>query len=438
MIMIKPIAVVGLITICCVFLSSCSAGSAYESEQNTISDPTRVIHYVSSDLEEQQPRIISEQARQFEELHPGYKYEFENVNTSDLVRKIQLLAASNDLPEIFSYESGRPLEQLANNGFVLDIEKVFHELGLQNELNPAAVKLLKSTVRDKGLYALPLEVNIEGFWYNKELFAKYGLSVPETWDDLLDAAEVFKSNGVQPFALSGAQKWPITRLINGYVIRKYGYDVMQRVERKELKVTDPGFIEAAAMVQHMAQEGYFGKHVNTTEMDEASAFFLQGKAAMFYTGSWSLRDFNSSLKNQIGTDAIGLFNIPLVPGGKGTKDDWLMNAGLATSLSAASYDDKMKEWLKAVFTGYGDKAMKENGVITGFNVQHMPADVPELTKMAQETIDSVKNGTLWFEALFDPDTQTIAWNNAQLLISSEDYTPQMYMQDLQAALDKQT
>lgn len=436
--MSKPAAAIGVlsvVTAICLLLVSCSSGSYGSDEQ--ISDPTRVIHYVSSDLEEQQPRIISEQAREYEKKHPNMKYEFESVNTSDLVQKIQLLAASNDLPEIFSYESGRPLEQLADNGFILDIEKVFRELGLQNELNPAAVKLLKSMVRDKGLYALPLEINIEGFWYNKDLFAEYGLAVPETWDDLLHVAEVFKSHGIQPFALAGANKWPITRLINGYVIRKYGYDAMQRVARKELKVTEPGFVEAAAIVQQMAQQGYFGKYVNTTETDEASTLFLEGKVAMFYTGSWSLRDFNSSLKNQIGTDAIGLFNIPLVKGGVGTKDDWLMNAGLATTLSAASYDDTMKEWLKAVFTGYGDKAMKEYGVISGFNVQNMPADVPRLTQLAQETIDSVKNGALWFEALFDPDTQTIAWNNAQLLIVSKDYTPEMYMQDLQAALDKQ-
>ncbi|GLX66133.1 ABC transporter substrate-binding protein [Paenibacillus glycanilyticus] len=429
-------ATLGLFAAFCLLLVSCSNSSKYSSDEQ-ISDPTRVVHYVSSDLEDQQPRIISEQARDYEKAHPSIKYEFENVSTSDLVQKIQLLAASNDLPEIFSYESGRPLEQLADNGFILDIEKTFRELGLQDELNPAAVKLLKSMVRNKGLYALPLEINIEGFWYNKDLFAEYGLAVPETWDDLLHAAEVFKSHGIQPFALAGANKWPITRLINGYVIRKYGYDAMQRVERKELKVTEPGFVEAAAVVQQMAQQGYFGKYVNTTETDEASALFLDGKVAMFYTGSWSLRDFNSPIKNKIGTDAIGLFNIPLVDGGAGTKDDWLMNAGLTTSLSAASYDDTMKDWLKAVFTGYGDKAMEENGVITGFNVQNMPPNVPKLTQMAQQTIDNVKNGTLWFEALFDPDTQTIAWNNAQLLIASKDYTPEMYMQDLQAALDKQ-
>jgi len=419
-------------------LASCSGQGEYRSDQGTIANTGRTIRYVTSDLEYQQPRIISEQARAYEKSHPDVKYEFESVNTSDLVQKIQLLAASNDLPELFAYESGRPLQQLSDNGYVLDIEKVFADIGLGDQLNPAAVSLLKSMTRGKGLYALPLEMNIEGFWYNKQLFAKYGVREPRTWDELLKAADTFRTHGIQPFALAGAQKWPITRLINGYVIRRYGYDVMQRVDRQELRVTDPGFVEAADVVRRMALEGDFGDHVNTTSLEEASAMFLQGKAAMYYTGSWSLRDFNDPAQNRIGADQIGLFNIPLVEGGVGTEDDWLLNAGLTTSFSAAAYDDTMKQWMKAVFTDYGDKAMGEMGIITGFKVDHMPADLPPLTKMVQSKIENVKHGALWFEALFAPETQAIAWNNAQLLVSSASYSPKMYMEDLQQALDKQS
>lgn len=419
-------------------LVSCGTKDAYLSHPETIANPNRIIHYVTSDLEYQQPRLISEQARAYEKSHPNVTYEFENVNTSDLVQKIQLLAASNDLPELFAYESGRPLEQLSDNGYVLDVEKVFADIGLGDQLNPAAVSLLKSMTRGKGLFALPLEMNIEGFWYNKALFAQYGVSEPHTWNELLQAADTFREHGIQPFALAGAQKWPITRLINGYVIRKYGYDVMQQVDRRELSVTDPGFVEAAALVQRMALRGDFGDHVTTTGLEEASAMFLQGKAAMYYTGSWSLRDFNDPAQNKIGEGQIGLFNIPLVEGGVGTEDDWLLNAGLTTSFSAAAYDDTMRKWTKAVFTDYGDKAMSEMGIITGFKVNHMPADLPPLTKMVQSKIEKVRNGALWFEALFAPETQAIAWNNAQLLVSSAKYTPEMYMEDLQQALDKQS
>ncbi|MBB6694799.1 extracellular solute-binding protein [Cohnella xylanilytica] len=436
--MIKPLRALAAAVALVPVLASCSAGGiGLEGGKTIVSDKARVIRYVTSDLEFMQPRLISDRAREYEKSHPDVKYEFENVGTSDLLQKIQLLAASNDLPDLFAYESGRPLERLSDNGYVLDVEKAFAEIGLGDELNPAAVKLLKSMTRSQGLYALPLEINVEGFWYNKKLFAKYGVKEPKTWDELLQAAERFRTAGVQPFALAGAQKWPITRLINGYVIRVYGYDAMQKVDRGELRLTDPGFVEAASVVQKMALRGYFGDHVNTTDMEEAVNRFLQGQAAMYYTGSWSLRDFNDPAKNRIGTEQIGLFNIPLVAGGKGTTDDWLLNAGLTTSFSAASYDDTMKKWVKAVFEDYGDRAMKEKGVISGFKVDRMPASLPSLTQLAQTTIESVKNGALWFEALFDTDAQAVAWDNAQLLVMNADYTPRMYMEELQAAIDRQ-
>ncbi|SFB06157.1 raffinose/stachyose/melibiose transport system substrate-binding protein [Cohnella sp. OV330] len=420
-----------------ILLPACGGVSSYSSDRPVVSDPTRVIRYVSSNLESQQPRIVSELARDYEREHPSVRYEFENVNTSDLLQRIQLLAASNDLPELFTYESGKPLQQLSEHGFVLDIEQAFGELGLGDALNPTAVKLLKSMTGGKGLYALPLEINIEGFWYNKTLFEQNGIEVPKTWDQLLQAAETLEQAGVQPFAVAGSQKWTLTRLINGYVVRKYGFDAMARVSRGELSLTDPGFVEAADVVQRMALQGYFGDHVNTTDLDEATAMFLQGRAAIYYTGSWSLRDFNDPKQNRIGEDRIGLFNIPLVPGGAGGEGDWLLNAGLTTSFSAAGYDDEMKRWMKSVFSDYGNKAMSEMGIITGFKTDRLPQTLPPLTQLAQSKIDGVQNGTLWFEAFFNAETQATAWNNAQLLVSSASYTPAMYMADLQVALDKQ-
>ncbi|ASS68615.1 MULTISPECIES: extracellular solute-binding protein [unclassified Paenibacillus] len=436
--MSKGLRALGVLALVLAAASGCGSGVGGLPRDTGVQDSERTIHYVSSMLETQgSARIIGELASEYGGKHPEVRYSFENVNTSDLLQKIQLLAASNDLPELFSFESGKPLEELADHGFVVDLEQAFKELGLYDRLNPAAVKLLKSMVGGKGLYALPLEMNIEGFWYNKRIFESCGLREPRTWTELMESADVLQRHGVQPFALAGAEKWPITRLINGYVIRLYGSAIMQRVSRGEVRVTEPGFIEAAGVVQGMALKGYLGDHVNTTDLNEAAAMFLNGKAAMFYSGSWSLRDFNDPTANAIGPKAIGLFNIPLVEGGAGTEEDWLLHAGLTTSFSAAAYDDKMKGWMKSVFRDYGDRAIHEMGYLPGFKVDRMPDELPPLTKMVQQKIDGVKNGTLWFEALFDPEAQTVAWNNAQLLVSNEDFTPSMYMEELQQVLDKQ-
>jgi raffinose/stachyose/melibiose transport system substrate-binding protein len=402
--------------------------------------PEVVIHYLTVQQEDEGwPKIIGELTSEYQADHPNVKWEYENIPQTDLVQKVQLLAGSDSLPLMFNYESGAPLLDLVNSGQVLELEQTFKDLGIYEELNPGAVSLLKGLVNDVGLYALPLELNIEGFWYNKQIFADNGLEVPITWDEMLQAAETLQQNDIQPFAVSGFQKWPITRLINGYVMRKYGYDVMARVAAGELKVTDPGFIEAAQVVQDMGLKGYFGEGVNTLDYGPAQDLFLQGKAAMFYMGSWAVRDFNNPEVNKIGADNIGFFNIPLVEGGVGTLGDYSINAGLTTSFSKAKYEENAEgvgDWMKFVFSNYGDRAMSDLGLITGFRVEQMPAEVPPLTQMTVKEIDKVENGAPWFEARFNAKTQSVATDNAQLLITG-DMTPEEYMTELQKAIDEQ-
>ncbi|MFC5529671.1 ABC transporter substrate-binding protein [Cohnella yongneupensis] len=428
----------GIVSLACiaVLLSACSDHSIEDAAETE--SPAKTIMYLSSiNDNEGSSRIIGELASEYEQLHPDASYKFEYVPESNLSQRVQLLAASNDLPALFSYQSGRPLLDIIKSDAALDVENVFTQLGMLDRLNPAAVELLKAYVDGAGLYALPLEMNIEGFWYNKAIFAKLDIQEPKTWDEMLDAAEKLKQVGIQPFSVAGKEKWPITRLINAYVIRKFGTDAMEKVDKGQLKLTDPGFEEAARTVQDMGLRGYFGPRVNTIDMSTSVNQFLQGKAGMFYMGSWQLRSFNDAVINKIGTDQIGFFSIPLVQDGVGTLDEYPVNAGLTTSFSKAAYTPEVGEWMKFVFERYGDRAMSELGMVTGFNVQTLPADLPPLTKMVLDKINHVKKGALWFEARFGTKSQFVAWDNAQLLVTNGGYKPEQYMRELQQLIDQE-
>jgi raffinose/stachyose/melibiose transport system substrate-binding protein len=427
-----------LTVLCCslfAILSSCGSPAMKDTESQD--EPITTVLYLSSNKEnEGSAKIISELAREYEQLHPNIRFTFENVSERDLSQRVQLLAASNDLPVLFSYQSGRPLLDIIHSDAALNMEQTFTDLGILDKLNPAAVNLLKEYVDGAGLYALPLEMNIEGFWYNKQIFAQYGLKEPQAWDEMLDIANTLQQGGIQPFSVAGKEKWPITRLINAYVIRKYGADAMERVDKGSLSLTDRGFIEAARVIQKMGLQGYFGPRVNTLDMGTSVNQFLQGNAAMFYMGSWQLRAFNDPAINQIGTDQIGFFSIPLVNGGAGNLDEYPVNAGLTTSFSKEAYTPEVGKWMKYVFERYGDRAMSELGMVTGFNVKSLPADAPPLTKMVQDKINHVKKGVLWFEARFSTKSQLEAWDNAQLLVTNANYTPEQYMQELQKQIDQ--
>lgn len=375
--------------------------------------------------------VINSLSRDYQKSRPGFSYQIQ-MQPTDLSQKLQLLAASNSLPTLFSIDQPSLLQQLSARGQVVDLEQTFKRLGIYDRLNPVAVALNKKVAGGK-LVSLPLELNIEGFWYNKQLFAQNGIREPRTWDDLVKAADTFQKKGIQPFAASGEQKWPLTRLIGGYVARKYGADAMDRVKAGTLKVTDPGFVEAVTAVQNLGTKGYFGKGVTTVDYQGAVDTFLQGKAAMFYMGSWALSNFNDKAQNKIGAQNIGFFNFPTVRGGKGTLNDWSINTGLGASINAKQNDAALGQWMKYVFSNYGDRALAEQGLITGFKTTKTPANLPPLTRLVQQRLNTARNGYLWFEGYFSPKATSVASDNVQPLVTG-DLSPRDYLQQLQAAL----
>jgi raffinose/stachyose/melibiose transport system substrate-binding protein len=358
-------------------------------------------------------------------------YEYQNVPQQELNQKIQLLAASNNLPTVYPVGDPAVVQQLYKSGQALDLEEALKNLGVLDKVSPAALVLQKKIGGGKFL-ALPLELNIEGIWYNKKLFAAQRIAVPNTWAQMMAAAEKFKAAGVQPFSAAGGEKWPVTRLINGYVARKYGADAMERIANGKLKATDAGFVEAAAAIQDMNKKGYFGQGVNTIDYTTALNTFMTGKAAMFYMGSWTLRDFNDP-KNKLDADTIGFFNVPTVAGGKGSRNDWSVNTGIGTVINAKTYNESVGGWLKYLVSNYGERSLADNGQISGFKVGKTPANLPALTKLTIDKLEAAKKGYLWFEGKMSPKASSVASDNVQLLLTG-DMSPETYMAELQKVL----
>ena len=54
---------------------------------------------------------------------------------------------------------------------------------------------------------MPFAANASGVLYNVELFAEHDVEVPQTFDELIAAAETFEAAGVTPFYGMLADAW---------------------------------------------------------------------------------------------------------------------------------------------------------------------------------------------------------------------------------------
>ncbi|MTE24319.1 ABC transporter substrate-binding protein [Microbacterium sp. ZXX196] len=358
--------------------------------------------------------------------------EVDTTPQTNLDQQLQLLAGQGALPVLFSAGNAPSLTaELADAGNVADFEEVLGDLGIADQIEPAAVSTIENLYG--GFRALPFEYNVEGIWYNTAIFAENGIDEPQTFDDLVAAAETLSAAGVQPFSASGEQGWPITRLISSYLFRDLGPDALQKVADGEAALTDPEYVAAAQAIADLGAEGWFGQGVGSIDMATSENQFLNGSAAMFYMGSWFLSGLNDPEMNQIGVENVGFMPFPGVEGGAGDRSQLAANVGLPLTMNANLVNDDTTPWLECIVENYGATALEQENRVSGFALNEEVADVPELTAMVQEQVANTETTVLWFEALFSAEATTTSQRNAAPLLTGS-ITPEEFMEMVQADL----
>ncbi|MDR0417625.1 MAG: extracellular solute-binding protein [Propionibacteriaceae bacterium] len=357
------------------------------------------------------------------------------VPTNDVTTRAQLLASQNALPVIFpaSSQSVRPTGDLVTSGMVVDYEQVFTELGIIDNVLPAARDAIAQAY-DGRLATLPFQFNIEGIFYNKQIFREQGIEVPTTFAALKAAAQKLLDAGIQPFSVAGATGWPATRWISTYLLRDLGSDALAKVRDGEAKLTDPGYVRAAQALQDLGVAGYFGRGVGSIDYDMANNEFATGKVAMMYGLTSLLAVFSDPAQTPIGADQVGLMSFPAVEGGRGSITEFPANAGTPVAMSSKLYGPKVGDWLKCISENYASALLKDQGAISGFVVKQPVSGVAPLTQDVLDLMASSTGGLLWFESLMDEKSRDVAKFAVAQLITGE-MSAEDYMAAVQQSLD---
>lgn len=357
--------------------------------------------------------------------------EHQKVAQADTVQKVTLLASQDALPAhtIAGTALIRPDGDLGAGGLVQDLE----ETGAAEYILPAAASTEENVYG--GVVSMPYQYNIEGFWYNKQIFEEEGIEVPTTWEDFLAVADQLDQAGVQPLTTAGASGFPLTRLIGMYIYRTVGPDAMEAIRDGDAKLTDEDYVAGAQALADLADAGYFGEGFSTRDGDTSTNQFLTGQAAITYDGSWLLGAINDPERNQIGPENVGFFPFPDVEGGEGSIDQYPANAGAPMIISSKQYGPKVADWVTCIAENYGALALNEAGIISGFEVNEDVTDISPNTAEVQDIISGIDAETvLWFEALFDPKSNSLASTNVTLLTTGQ-MSAEDYMADLQESID---
>lgn len=188
-------------------------------------------------------------------------------------------AQGND-PDVFGLWPGSDISALIKAGRVADLTGVLNQnKEWHNSFGKAAWRY---DTYQKKIYGLPLEIIYECLFINKDLFQKYNIKVPHTYEELLTVVKEFRGKGIIPIAWSTTAEG--TYLYQNMVAKLGGKnDVENPIRNGKFNKC---YVDALKDLKGLYDLGAFPKDAFTLEDSGRRKLFLDKKAAMIMEGSW--------------------------------------------------------------------------------------------------------------------------------------------------------
>ena len=112
-------------------------------------------------------------ATQYEQQHSGVTFDIQPIENEAFKARLTTVTQSGEAPDIFQTWGGGVLRQQIEAGLVKDITADLQPW--RDTLVPTAFEAYEF---DGKTYAVPYDVGMVGFWYNKTLFAQANITEP--------------------------------------------------------------------------------------------------------------------------------------------------------------------------------------------------------------------------------------------------------------------
>ncbi|TME14356.1 MAG: extracellular solute-binding protein [Chloroflexi bacterium] len=282
--------------------------------------------------------IINEMASAFNSQHSNMHAVIEYFQNDPYKLKLQVAMGAKHPPDIFFGWGGGILKTYVDAGDVYDMTGALNaDSSWKNRYLPS---VMTGVTFNGKVYGVPNSgAQPVVFLYNKDLFAKYHLTPPTTWNALLQTVGQLKQNGVLPIALGGGSKWPYLMYEEYLVDRVGGPSAFDAVVAKQSSAwSNPAFIKANTMIQQLVSVGAFGTNFASVSYDtgQAGALLYTGKAAMHLMGVWEFNAIESNSPDFISSGKLGWFAFPTVEGGTGDPKNLAGNLCNFYSIASAS------------------------------------------------------------------------------------------------------
>lgn len=265
--------------------TTAEASSVPQAVEKTPADYTGKVVYWQMNAGAERNAVYEEHATQFNKIYPNVKIELSNFPSAEAMKKVELAAASDDMPDACDLASIW-IPPLALKGAILPLDDYIAKWDGKDEIFTNLLEGSRVYVPDEKIYMLPGNAQLGILWYRSDLF-----DAPKTWDEFYSTVEKYtnKSDKTYGFSIRGVAG------VTNALSFMYGYSgITEFFKDGKCTVNDPLHVTA--------MEKYYSMYkVNTPESDitnnfkEMTAVFDSGTAMMILHNTGSYVDHMKTL-----------------------------------------------------------------------------------------------------------------------------------------------
>ena len=399
-------------------LSVTACGSETAEEKETVSDSSKEegssgkielsVSHIMVNESDSQVAAWNKALGEYKETHPDIVIKEDKADNDAYKTKLKTTLAAGSASDIFYSWGGGFSESFVEAGIVENLDS-YVESGVI-DMDKMMPNICNNFYYDDSLYGLPLDSFMGVLMCNQELFDKYNLEVPKTMEELYHVSEVFLENGITPLALGEKDKWPGLFPFGILSLRYGGVEENTALLNGEGNFDQEFVKRAAGELENLVEKGVFSDSAVALTNDEAKNEFLEGRAAMFYNGSWGVADLdvNSKLAGK-----LTVTNWPTVEDGAEHQNEYI--GGASATLMVSSKSPHKEEAVE--FAVFMSQKFSEYGYESG---AHLPtwkyegnAELSDMQVQLMEMMEKADGFCLAWDTLLDSETADIHSNSLQ-------------------------
>ena len=283
---------------------------------------------------------------------------------------IKTRLATNDVPDLFFYNSGSLFQALNPDKTLLNVA----DEAWVKTLNPTFVKTVSTT---NGVYGAPTATATGGgVFYYKPAYEKLGLKVPTTWAEFMANNQKIKAAGQDAVIQSYADTWTSQIFVLADFFNVYSADNgwADKYTKNQVKyATDPVAMQGFQHLEDVFKAGYLNKDFASTNFDKALRKMAAGEGVHYPMLTFAIDTMISA--NPDAKKNVGFFAMP----GSGANGLTVWLPGGVYIPKAGKHQDEAKKFLAFVASVQGceaiTKAVRPSGpyLVQGCTI---PSDVP--------------------------------------------------------------